>query len=174
MTDTLTRAQRSARMSLIRSHDSKFELRIRSAVHCLGYRFRKHYDRLPGKPDLVFVSRRKVIFLHGCFWHGHECPMNRRPQTNISYWERKVERNRTRDVEVRRRLRRRGWRVLTIWECQSRDLDRAIQRIQCFLVTEESGGTFGRRKSKETASNLGARARQNELRHAAILASSNA
>lgn len=134
MTDTLTSAQRSARMSLIRSRDSKFELRVRSAIHRLGYQFRKHYEGLPGKPDLVFVARRKAIFLHGCFWHGHSCRLNRRPKTNTSYWESKVERNRERDVVVRRRLRQLGWNVLTIWECESRNLDQAIGRIQRFLT----------------------------------------
>lgn len=133
MTDNLTSTERSLRMSLIRSRDSKFELRVRSAIHRIGYRFRKHYERLPGKPDLVFVARRKVIFLHGCFWHGHRCCMNRRPKTNRGYWQRKVERNHERDATVRQ-LRRLGWDVLTIWECQSRDLDRVARRVQDFLT----------------------------------------
>lgn len=131
--DILTTAERSARMALIRSGDSKFELRIRTALHNRGYRYRKHDHRLPGKPDLVFPSRRKVIFLHGCFWHGHRCRLNRRPKSRSEYWEPKVTSNRTRDKRNQRVLNRLGWRYLVIWECQLKQFGEVLARIERFL-----------------------------------------
>src|SRR4051812_21497003 len=100
--DTLTRDERSARMALIRSKDSKFEKRVRSAIHRLGYRYRKHHPGLPGKPDLVFVARRKIVFLHGCFWHGHQCRLTRMPKSNVAYWNQKIAANCARDKRNRR------------------------------------------------------------------------
>src|SRR5690242_19830343 len=98
MTDILSPSQRSLRMSLIRSFDSKFECRVRSALHKLGYRYVKNDGRLPGKPDLVFPSRGKIVLLHGCFWHGHGCRLDRRPKSNLTYWRQKIARNRARDA----------------------------------------------------------------------------
>jgi DNA mismatch endonuclease (patch repair protein) len=131
--DILTQAERSARMALIRSTDSKFELRVRSGLHKRGYRYRKHDSSLPGKPDLVFPSRRKVIFLHGCFWHGHRCRLGRVPKTRADYWLSKIDGNRSRDRKNIRVLRRLGWRALVIWECQSLNLDELIARAERFL-----------------------------------------
>jgi len=131
--DTLSRAERSARMALVRSKDSKFELRVRSALHKLGYRYRKHDRSLPGKPDLVFPSRRKVIFLHGCFWHGHRCRLGRVPKTRTEYWLPKISGNRSRDQKNIRALRKLGWNTLIIWECQLSQFDAVIARMERFL-----------------------------------------
>ena len=112
---------RSANMRAIRSKDMLPELRIRSLVHNLGYRFRLHRKDLPGKPDLVFASRRKVIFVHGCFWHSHDCKIAHVPKSNVDYWLPKLQRNRVRDQKNIKALTADGWQSLVIWECQSRN-----------------------------------------------------
>lgn len=108
-------------MGLVRGSDTKPEMVIRSLVHRMGYRYRLHVSSLPGKPDMVFVSRGKIIFVHGCFWHRHPstaCKLARMPKSRIDFWEAKLEQNRQRDAEVLRQLKRDGWRILVIWECQ--------------------------------------------------------
>jgi DNA mismatch endonuclease (patch repair protein) len=115
--DNLTPEERSKQMSLVRSKDTKPEMRVRRLVHGLGFRYRLHRADLPGKPDLVFPSRRKVIFVHGCFWHGHKCKLGRMPKTRLDYWQSKIGCNKSRDRQTLRRLRNLGWKCLTIWEC---------------------------------------------------------
>lgn len=117
MPDKLTRAQRSALMSRIRSKDTKPEMIVRRLLHRMGYRYVLHDKRLPGTPDLVFPSRRKVLFVHGCFWHGHACGRGFKPVTNADFWRAKIERNQERDREAQRELRRLGWEALTVFEC---------------------------------------------------------
>lgn len=117
MTDTVSPAKRSDVMSRVRSTDTKPELLIRKGLHALGFRYRLHAKDLPGKPDLVFPRYKSVIFVNGCFWHGHCCPRCRMPSSNADYWIGKVARNIERDIANRRRLLQLGWRVLTIWEC---------------------------------------------------------
>ena len=131
--DTLAPAERSARMALIRSKDSKFELRVRTALHKRGYRYRKHDPKLPGRPDLVFAARHKAIFLHGCFWHGHHCRLGRMPKSRAYYWVPKIAGNRARDKRNIRSLRALGWSSLTVWECQLSNFDELFTRIQRFL-----------------------------------------
>ena len=133
--DTMTQAKRSALMALIRSRDTKPEKVLRSALHRAGFRFRLHYRSLPGTPDLVFPSRRKVIFVHGCFWHLHKCRKKSSwwPQSNREYWIPKLEANKARDARNRRRLAALGWRALTIWECETRYIDRAAAKATRFL-----------------------------------------
>jgi len=104
-------------MSRIRSKNTKPELAVRRMLHRMGYRYILHDRRLPGTPDLVFPARRKVIFVHGCFWHGHDCGRGFRPATNAEFWNAKIERNQMRDREARLELRRLGWEVLTVFEC---------------------------------------------------------
>lgn len=136
MVDTLSPERRSENMRRIRSKGMKPEMVVRSMVHRLGYRFRLHHPGLPGKPDLVFPGRRKVIFVHGCFWHQHEakrCKITRKPKSNKSYWNQKLERNRLRDARNARALRRAGWGVMTIWECALKHEDRLARRIIRFL-----------------------------------------
>jgi DNA mismatch endonuclease, patch repair protein len=134
VTDTLTKEERSRRMSLVRGKDTRPEIRIRGALHRLGYRYRLHVRSLPGTPDLVFVSRKKVIFVHGCFWHRHSrCKLARMPKSRLAFWKRKLEGNLLRDEKNRRRLTRLGWRHLTVWECQLYKSHRVMDRITRFL-----------------------------------------
>ena len=134
MADVLTPEQRRRNMQRIRSKDTKPELRVRKLVHRLGYRFRLHGAKLPGRPDLVFAARRKVIFVHGCYWHVHACRYGRVvPATNAEFWQKKRSGNVARDRVVRGELRRAGWTLLVIWECQVRDEERVAKRIQTFL-----------------------------------------
>ena len=122
MVDHLSPTARSANMAKIRSSDTKPEMVVRRLVHSLGYRYRLHRRDLPGCPDLVFTPRRKVIFVHGCFWHGHDCKRGaRQPKTNSDYWRQKIDGNRARDHAAQETLEAAGWDVLTIWECEVRD-----------------------------------------------------
>ena len=105
-------------MSRIKGRDTKPEMAVRRTLHRLGYRFRLHDSRLPGRPDLVFPSRKKAIFVHGCYWHGHSCKYGRaQSKTNRSFWLEKLRGNRLRDARALRLLRRQGWGVLVVWEC---------------------------------------------------------
>lgn len=137
MADNLTPKERSERMSRVRGKDTKPEMRLRRLVHGMGFRYRLHAKKLPGKPDMVFASRRAVIFMHGCFWHRHEgCRLARMPKSKIDFWEEKLETNRHRDLENQERLRELGWRVLVIWECELKDLDGTARRVRSFLTNE--------------------------------------
>lgn len=114
----------------------KPEMRVRQLVHSLGYRYRLHTKDLPGKPDLVFRPRRKVIFVHGCFWHQHEtpdCPYRHIPTSNLTYWKPKLERNVERDKQQQTQLLSNGWRVLIVWECETDDIKRLKSIICKFL-----------------------------------------
>ncbi|WP_119964057.1 very short patch repair endonuclease [Simplicispira lacusdiani] len=115
--DKLSKEDRHQLMSRIRSVDTAPEMAVRRLLHRLGYRYVLHDKRLPGTPDLVFPSRRKVIFVHGCFWHGHSCGRGFKPKTNADFWASKIFDNRKRDAKNLRELRRLGWSVLNIWEC---------------------------------------------------------
>jgi DNA mismatch endonuclease (patch repair protein) len=123
-------------MSRIRSKDTKPEMIVRSIVHAMGYRYRLHDRSLPGKPDLVFRAARKVLFVHGCFWHCHRCRYGRVvPATNTEFWQSKRQGNVDRDRRNRRQLQKDGWQVLVIWECWTRDLEtRLIPRVEEFLA----------------------------------------
>jgi DNA mismatch endonuclease (patch repair protein) len=134
--DTLTREQRSERMSRVRGADTKPEMIVRRMAHGMGYRYRVHRRDLPGKPDLVFPSRRKAIFVHGCFWHRHpdpKCSLARLPKSRLEFWRAKLDGNRARDERNETRLRELGWGVLTIWECQLRDRGALERTIRGFL-----------------------------------------
>jgi DNA mismatch endonuclease (patch repair protein) len=134
--DKLTPERRSENMRRIKSKDMKPELLVRRLVHGLGYRYRLHRKNLPGKPDLVFGPRKKVIFVHGCFWHGHEregCLDARRPKSNTSYWNPKLTRNKQRDAERIIALRANGWDVLVVWECDTADVEALRARLRQFL-----------------------------------------
>lgn len=127
--DTVPKEVRSRNMSRIRSKDTTPEMVVRRLVHGLGYRYRLHGRDLPGRPDLVFRSGRKAIFVHGCFWHRHRCPNGRAtPKTRPEFWQAKFLGNVTRDAAARRALLRDGWRVLVVWECETRAADPAPLR----------------------------------------------
>ena len=133
--DTLTPAERSERMSRVRSKDTKPELTVRRLVHRMGYRYRLHERSLPGNPDMVFPSRGKIIFVHGCFWHRHNtsCEYARWPKSKLDFWKPKLDRNKERDKVIGRKLRRLGWRVLVIWECQLDNTEALAERVRAFL-----------------------------------------
>ena len=134
--DKVTPQRRSANMARIRSKGMKPELDVRKLVHRMGYRYRLHRKDLPGKPDMVFPSRRKVIFVHGCFWHQHSaenCLDGRHPKSNTDYWRPKLTRNVERDAEHLSRLDADGWQVLVIWECETKNLGEMARRIASFL-----------------------------------------
>jgi len=140
--DTLTREQRSKCMAAIRGKDTTPERIVRSTVHRLGFRFRLHGSEIPGKPDLVFRSRRIVIFVHGCYWHMHNCKRGRStPVTNAAFWKTKRTTNRRRDRLTLARLRRSGWRVLVVWECQTPDRAKLATRLTEFLGSRSFGAT---------------------------------
>jgi DNA mismatch endonuclease (patch repair protein) len=134
--DALTREQRSENMRRIRSKGMKPELEVRKLVHSLGYRYRLHVSSLPGKPDLVFASRRKIIQVHGCFWHQHKdpaCKIVRKPKSNSSYWIEKLKRNEERDSNQSAWFAKEGWNVLTVWECYLADQEKLTRVIATFL-----------------------------------------
>lgn len=122
-------------MALVRSKDTKPELKVRRLVHSLGFRYRLHNTKLPGKPDLVFGGRRKIIFVNGCFWHRHgrRCPLTRLPKSKLDFWRMKLEQNRTRDRKNYRSLRARGWDILVLWECELGNVECLTEKITAFL-----------------------------------------
>ena len=155
--DTLTPRERSIRMSLIRSTDTKPELRVRKLLYRLGYRYRLHRRDLPGKPDLVFPGRSKVLFVHGCFWHAHDgCKVANKPKTRSEFWNKKFLRNVARDKRNIGQLRGQGWHVYVVWECETRDATFLEARLARFLghplVTAKSKKYATERKADEQAS----------------------
>lgn len=124
---------RSENMRRIRSKDMRPELAVRSLVHKMGYRYRLHRKDLPGTPDMVFASRRKVIFIHGCYWHGHNCKKGHIPESNLEYWTPKLKRNRARDQKNAKALETAGWQVLVVWECDTKNEPSLSRRIKRFL-----------------------------------------
>jgi DNA mismatch endonuclease, patch repair protein len=129
-----TKEALSAHMRRIRKTDTRPELAVRRLAHGMGYRYRLHRRDLPGTPDLVFPSRKKVILVHGCFWHQHGCALgHKKPSANPDYWHPKLARNVARDAQNRERLRALGWDVLVIWECEAKDSTRLAERIRAYL-----------------------------------------
>jgi DNA mismatch endonuclease (patch repair protein) len=151
MTDRLTPEQRSWNMSRIRGKNTKPELLVRRLLHAKGYRYRLHgtagQSRLPGRPDLVFAGRRKVIFINGCFWHFHDCRVGQHaPKANAAFWEAKRTRTKNRDADQRQQLMAAGWEVLTVWECELKDGSALEAHLVEFLGARhanarQSGGT---------------------------------
>ncbi len=132
--DRITREQRSHVMSSVRSKNTKPEMTVRRVVHAMGFRYRLHSRKLPGQPDMVFTSRRKIIFVHGCFWHMHEgCPNVRLPKSHTDYWRPKLQGNREKDKQNLRKLHEMGWETLVIWECEIEPLGPLRDRIRQFL-----------------------------------------
>ena len=134
--DKLTQKQRSENMRRIASKNTSPELIVRKLAHKLGYRFRLHRKDLPGKPDLVFPARKKVIFVHGCFWHHHtdpSCKISRIPKSRTDYWIPKLQRNMDRDKKNLHDLKELGWQYLVIWECEVKDIDKLTNILKSFL-----------------------------------------
>lgn len=134
MTDTLSPAERSDRMRLIKSKDTKPEVLLRKLLRDAGYLgYRLHRSDLPGKPDIAFIGKKKAIFVHGCFWHQHDCGMYKMPKSRNEYWLPKLRRNVERDKENIEQLRARDWSVLTVWECEFKDTAKLLTKIQSFM-----------------------------------------
>ena len=134
MVDTVPPEVRSRIMAQVKSKGMKPEMKVRRLAHGLGYRYRLHRKDLPGKPDMVFVARRKVVFVNGCFWHRHEgCPKVRIPKANRDYWVGKLERNRMRDERNLALLAQDGWGVMTVWECELGDMSAVADGLVAFL-----------------------------------------
>lgn len=135
MVDVLTPEQRRKCMASIRGKDTKPELVVRKLVHAMGFRYRLHRSDLPGKPDLVFIGLKKIIFVNGCFWHMHRCRYGRvKPKTNPKFWQTKRESTRERDTRDRNALKKKGWEVLVIWECWTKkDLKKLEERLWVLL-----------------------------------------
>jgi len=131
--DRVSQATRSKIMSAVHTRDTGPEIVVRSMTHRLGYRYSLTRSDLPGKPDLAFVSRKKVIFVHGCFWHAHSCKYGKLPKSRLDYWEPKIAANRARDHRQTGRLRRGGWSVMVVWQCQLKRKDALEMRLRRFL-----------------------------------------
>lgn len=131
--DTRTPEQRSHIMRSVKSRHTKPELAVRRVVHSLGFRFRLHDKKLAGSPDVVLRRHKAAIFVHGCFWHGHECPKGRLPKTRLDFWVPKIQHNKKRDAESVRQLQSDGWRVLTVWQCETKDAEGLRSRLSRFL-----------------------------------------
>jgi len=135
MADRVTTLVRSKIMASVATRDTGPELALRKVLHRLGFRYRTNYAKLPGRPDIALPSLRKVIFVHGCFWHGHSCRWGRLPKSRTEYWAHKIQTNRARDVRALRNVRQAGWQALVVWQCQLRDIEKVIPRVLKFLRT---------------------------------------
>lgn len=133
MVDNRTPESRSALMARIGSKNTAPELTVRRLLHGLGYRFRLHRRDLPGTPDIVLPSRRKAIFVHGCFWHGHGCRIGKPPKSRSEFWGPKLDRNKARDEENCEALRREGWDVAVVWQCETKDKEALVGQLEGFL-----------------------------------------
>ena len=142
--DRLTSEQRSRLMAAVGGANTVPEIVVRRLIHGMGFRYRLHDARLPGKPDLVFPRLRAVILVHGCFWHGHTCRWGRAPKSNQDFWNQKRATNRNRDKRVIATLRTKGWRVLVVWGCQVRDSEALERRLVEFLEGRDSNITLRR------------------------------
>lgn len=132
--DRVTADRRSEIMRRIRSKDTSIEMTIRRLVHGMGYRYRLHAKDLPGSPDLVFRGRRKIILVHGCFWHRHrKCPLSSTPKTRVDFWKEKFEKNMVRDRRNLRELKKLGWSILVVWQCEIKDKDKLEKKIRLFI-----------------------------------------
>ena len=132
--DIHSKTQRRRNMAAIKQKDTKPELRVRRLIHRQGYRYRLHVKGLPGRPDLVFQRRQKVVFVHGCFWHMHDCRYGAvQPKTNAEFWRKKREANVVRDDRDVASLQAAGWHVLVVWECETKDVSQLESRLKTFL-----------------------------------------
>lgn len=132
--DVFSREKRSKIMSRVSGKNTKPEIAVRSLLHSMGYRFRLHKKDLPGKPDIVLPKHKKIIFVHGCFWHGHEgCSRSKRPTTNQEFWREKLDNNIERDKVVVNDLNHLGWEILTVWSCEVKDTNELKNKLISFL-----------------------------------------
>lgn len=133
--DTRSPEQRTYIMQSVRSRDTGPELIVRSMLHRMGFRFSLHRKDLPGRPDIVLPKHKAVVFVHGCFWHGHGCAKGKLPKSRLDFWGPKIQRNRNRDAESVKMLKAEGWRVLTVWQCQIKNANRLHKRLANFFAS---------------------------------------
>lgn len=133
MADHVNAGKRSAIMASVKSKDTGPELTLRKALYAVGYRYRLFGKGLPGRPDVVFAGRKKVVFVHGCFWHGHDCRKGNLPKSRTDYWGEKISRNKERDARNLKDLRDAGWEVGVVWECELKDMTGVLERLRRFL-----------------------------------------
>jgi DNA mismatch endonuclease (patch repair protein) len=153
VTDVFSPEKRSQVMARVRGKDTAPELKVRRLLWRAGYRYRLHAKDLPGRPDLALPGRRAVVFVHGCFWHGHDCARGARaPKANAAYWSAKIERNRARDVRVAGELEAAGWRPLTVWECELRDEPALLDRLRGELGQATSTRSVAGARPEQTSS----------------------
>jgi DNA mismatch endonuclease, patch repair protein len=131
--DIVSKEQRSRIMAAVRQRDTPAELSVRRVAHALGFRFKLNVRSLPGSPDIVFHKHRKVIFVHGCYWHRHTCRKATMPASRIEFWKAKFDANVRRDLRVIKELRKLGWKVLVIWECQTNDVEKLRKKIEKYF-----------------------------------------
>jgi DNA mismatch endonuclease (patch repair protein) len=137
MADTRNPEQRRRIMQSVKTRDTGPELAVRRILFRLGYRYRVNSGNLPGRPDIVFPGRMKVIFVHGCFWHAHRCLKGRAPKSRLEYWKPKLKANKTRDAARLRQLKALGWSALTVWQCELSDIDVLTESLVAFLESEQ-------------------------------------
>jgi DNA mismatch endonuclease (patch repair protein) len=139
MPERLSKEQRSKNMAGVKGRDTAPELLARRVLHGMGYRFRIHVAGLPGRPDIVLPRHRKIVQVHGCFWHGHQgCPRSKRPATNREFWDSKLSANVRRDQRNLRKLRNLGWNVMIVWECRTKNLQSLEARLRRFMERKNS------------------------------------
>ena len=155
-TDIVSREKRSQMMAGIKGRNTRPEMAVRKGLFRLGFRYRLHARNLPGIPDIVLPKYRAVVFVHGCFWHGHDCHLFKLPAANRDFWQRKIQRNRERDAEVRNQLQQAGWRICTVWECALRGrnrlpIDSVCEQIARWLRGRDGACEFSERTNSRTA-----------------------
>ncbi|HEU0142199.1 MAG TPA: very short patch repair endonuclease [Bryobacteraceae bacterium] len=133
--DTLSQLQRSRLMRSVNTRNTGIEMRVRSVLHAAGFRFSLHKKSLPGTPDILLPRHRVAVFVHGCFWHGHDCSRGKRPSTNVAFWQEKLDRNIERDQQDRNALKRLGWRVYVVWGC---DIEGNTKRLIKLLKHQQA------------------------------------
>lgn len=133
MADRITKAQRSRNMARVKNKNTAPELIVRKTLHRLGFRFRLYRSDLPGNPDIVLPRHHKIVFVHGCFWHGHTCPRGKRPSTRQDFWNRKLDGNQKRDKANQDKLKELGWEILIVWECQVKNVDNLEKQLLDFM-----------------------------------------
>jgi DNA mismatch endonuclease (patch repair protein) len=133
MSDPKTSGERSAIMRAVGRRNTGPELVVRQMLYANGWRYRVHRKDLPGSPDIAFPGRRKAVFVHGCFWHGHDCPKGRLPKTRTEFWSEKINRNKARDGRAEAALLKLGWLVIAIWQCELKDRSGVLRKLEIFL-----------------------------------------
>lgn len=133
MVDRISPKARSALMARVKQRNTAPEIVVRSLLHADGYRYRLKAPKLPGRPDIIFPGRKKVVFVHGCFWHGHHCKRGKLPASNLDFWRDKISKNKSRDARSVKELEQLGWSALTVWECETKSSDQLLRTLAVFL-----------------------------------------